>query len=376
MEAPQGAPPAGLTYVHPSETNAHPLDVQSQAQHRLHAGVKDERAKVIDAFLTSNDPALVKRARKLGMCGINPIIRLERGRRPCLCPGRCRDRLCPLCSRLRGQNVRRRVRALVAKADTVRFVTLTMARTEEELGTRIDAILSAFKALRRRAFWKERCKGGLFVVETTTGQSGGHWHVHLHVLVEGEYMAQSALKAEWKSVTGGSEIVDIRACHSREKAIAYVCKYVSKGSDIGKWSEETLCEYAKGVHRRRLMGTFGKWHKVDVNKERESDEPEEMPRHGTTWAKLKEAMDQGTLDRNETVKALWQLGYLWRLLLRDEVDEEMAVGVVPGAVAYHAMTCVLLDVEGIPEREQGGVPLIKTHESVKQAGLWPETRYT
>lgn len=261
---------------------------------------------------------------------------------------------------------------MVLKANSVRFVTLTMQRTEEGVGQRIDALLKAFSALRRRAFWKDRCRGGLFVIETTRGAKGEHWHVHLHVLVEGEYLVKSALKAEWKAVTGGAEIVDIRACHDREKAIAYVCKYVSKGSDIGEWSEETLCDYAEGVHRRRLLGTFGKWHKVDVNEDRDSDEPAELPRHGTTWTKLKAAIDGGTLDRRETVACLWQLGYLWRLLLAEETDDELAVTVVPGAAAYDAVVRTLLDVEGVPEAEQGPPPKIQEPKPDGQKRLWHE----
>ena len=373
MDQTPEAPHAGLTSVHPSETNPHPLDVQSQAQHRLHAGVKEERRKVIDAFISSNKPTLIKRSRKLGLCGVSPVVRLERGRRPALCPGRCRDRLCPLCSRLRGQQVRHRVKALVAKANSVRFVTLTMKKSDEPLGQRIDALLKSFSMLRRRTFWKERCKGGLFVVETTRGRKGEHWHVHLHVLVEGDYIAQSALKAEWKAVTDGSEVVDIRACHDRGKAVAYVCKYVSKGTEISEWGEETLCDYAEGVHRRRLMGTFGSWHRVDVNEDRETDEPGELPRHGTTWAKLKAAIDAGTLDRDETVRALWQLGYCWRLLLRDEFDEPPEVTVIPGAAAYDAVVRTLLDVEGIPEREQGPPPRIQVRQGDRQSGLWDRT---
>jgi hypothetical protein len=235
----------------------------------------------------------------------------------------------------------------------VRFVTLTLAKSEDDLGTRIDKLLKSFVMLRRREFWRRNVVGGLFVVETTRGANDSHWHVHLHVLVDGDYMAQAALKDEWEAVTGDSKIVDIRATHSREKAVAYVCKYISKGSDIGKWSDEVICDYAVGVHRRRLMGTFGKWHKIDVNEDRESDEPGELPRHGTTWAKLKAALDAGTLDRESTIAVLWQLGYLWRLLLADEVEKPDEVTVVPGAAAYHAMTVTLLDIEGVPQCEQG-----------------------
>jgi hypothetical protein len=238
------------------------------------------------------------------------------------------------------------------------------------LGARIDRLLKAFCDLRRRAFWKERVNGGLFVVETTRGAKGKHWHVHLHVLVDGDYMAQSALKAEWAAVADGSQIVDIRAAHSREKAVNYVCKYVSKGSSVTEWDEETICEFAEGVHRRRLMGTFGKWHKVDVNEDRDTEEPDELPRHGTTWAKLKAAIDAGTLDREETLGHLWQLGYLWRLLFAEEFESPPEVTVVPGARVFDQLTVTLLDVEGIPEREQGPPPQIRALPPDGQGVFW------
>ena len=364
-----------LTTVQHSEISPHPLSVQSNAQQRLHAGVQPERRQVIDAFLESEKPALVKRASKMGMCGVSPAVRLEAGRRPVLCPGLCRDRICPLCSRLRAQKVRHRVKGLVLKSDSLRFMTLTIPRDDSPMGCRIDKLLKCFAMLRRREFWKQRQKGGLFVVETTRGAKGDHWHVHLHCLIDGDYMDARALKAEWSAVVGSEAILDIRLVKSREKAIAYVCKYISKGSDISKWSGETLCDYAEGVHRRRLFGTFGKWHKIDVNEDRERDEPKELPRHGTTWAKLKEAMDAGTLDRQETVTALWPLGYVWRLLLLEEAGGELQDAVVPGALAYLPLTRVLLFAENVPEREQGPPPPMEIPERGTTASLWPTTKY-
>lgn len=349
MEEPRDSKNACVTSVHPSETKAHPLEVQSGAQHRLHAGVTERRFQVVDAFWKSGDAALVKRAGKLGMCGVSPIVRIEVGRRPALCPGRCRDRLCPLCARLRGQRVREKVRARVAKADAVRFFTFTLPADESNLGDRIDRLMKAFTMLRRRRAWKERVRGGIFVFETTRGRAGEHWHVHLHVLAEGDFFPQAILAAEWSTCVGEKAIVDVRAVHGREKAVAYVAKYVSKGADAAEWDDDTLCDYARGVHRRRLFGTFGTWHRVDVCDEREDDEPDTLPREGTTWGMLKAAIDGGTLDREHTVARLWQMGACWRLLLREYVDEPPPLTGWPGAGEFDAMTRVLLAVQGIEE---------------------------
>lgn len=371
MQQNRDTPDACLTSVHHSETKAHPLEVQSRAQHCLHAGVKERREAIIDAFWSSGKPALIKRAEKMGMCGVSPIVRFERGRRPALCPGRCRDRLCPLCRRLRGQQLRSRVKALVGKANSVRFVTLTQPRTDEPLGVRIDNVHKAFSRLRRLAAWKQRVAGGVFVVEATRGSKGDHWHVHLHLIIEGEYFPHAVLKQAWATACPGAEICDIKAIHQRANAVNYIAKYVSKGDAEDGWTNDILCEHAEGIHRRRLMGTFGKWHRVDVNEEREDDEPDTMPREGATWATLREALEQNTLDRATLVPFLWQMGACWRLLLRDFVDEPPPLTGWPGAAVFDPMVSVLLDVGGIEERP-AAAPQTSATPPVEGSSLWAQ----
>ena len=56
--------------------------------------------------------------------------------------------------------------------------------------------------------YKEAWQGGLYAVEAVN--KGRGWHVHLHVLVEGGYVSQRLLAADWQELTGDSCIVDIR----------------------------------------------------------------------------------------------------------------------------------------------------------------------
>lgn len=369
MQAPRYEKTACDTSVHPSETNPHPLEVQSGAQHRLHAGVKARREQVVTALFESEEEALVKRAKKMGMCGVSPVVRIEIGRRPALCPGRCRDRLCPLCARLRGQRVRERVRAKVCKADAVRFFTFTLPADESDLGARLDRLMKAFTALRRRAAWKKHVRGGIFVFETTRGKAGGHWHVHLHVIAEGVFFPHAILAAEWSECVGERAVVDVRPIAHREKAVAYVAKYVSKGADSEGWSAEVICDYARGVHRRRLFGTFGAWHAIDVAEEREDNEPDTLPCEGATWLMLKTAIDEGTLDRETTVAALWQMGTCWRLLLREYVEGEPPLTGWPGAAVFDSMTRVLYEVQGIEHRPPRSLAA-ETKATAEPSGLF------
>jgi len=293
---------------HP-ETNPQSLQTQSRAQHRVHAAVWDERARHIRAFEESGDPALTRRAEKMGLCCVAPMLRIEQGRVPVVCPGRCKDRLCPICCRVRGRLARERIRGLVLKADSVRMLTLTMPSTEADLGEKIDTLLSAFQRLRRTTTWKNHVRGGLFVVEVTRGQRGDHWHAHLHVLAEGSYFAYKTLTAAWASAIGATGITDIRAVHSRLQAANYVTKYVSKGADTKSWSDETLCDYARGIFRRRLYGTFGTWHRADVTKD--NDEPDaKCPAHGVSLQQIVDAVESNTLDREATEPLLHRLGFV------------------------------------------------------------------
>lgn len=262
-----------ITSLDPTETKSHALGCQSDAQLRIHRTVAELRTRTILAFSQHAHLSLNRRADRLRMCCVAPVLCVEAGRVPVLSPGRCRDRMCPTCARHRGHVCRERIRSLVLKADSVRLITLTQPAASDDLGPAIDRLLAAFQKLRRHAAWKAHVRGGLFVVEVTRGEAGKHWHAHLHVLAEGTYMPQKVLAEAWSVAIGQAAVCDIRATHSRIGAANYVTKYVTKGADCETWSDRELCDYALGIHRRRLYGTFGKWHKVDTT--RDDDTPDE-----------------------------------------------------------------------------------------------------
>lgn len=76
-------------------------------------------------------------------------------------------------------------------------------------------------------------------------------------------MDQKALAAEWRAVTHGSHVVDLRAIRSRERALSYVLKYLSKGpgSEILERPQLAL-EWFDAVRGGRLFLRFGRELKV------------------------------------------------------------------------------------------------------------------
>lgn len=340
-----------ITSLDPTETKSHVLGCQSDAQHRIHRTVWDLRLRTILAFRGHDDLSLQRRADRIAMCCVAPVLCVERGRVPVLSPGRCRDRLCPTCARQRGHVARERIRSLVLKADSVRLITLTQPAASDDLGPAIDRLLAAFAKLRRHAAWKHHVRGGLFVVEVTRGANGQHWHAHLHVIAEGSYMPQKVLADAWSVAIGTPAIVDIRATHSRIGAANYVTKYITKGADCQTWSDHELCGYAMGIHRRRLYGTFGKWHKADPARD-DGDEPQKCPRVRVSMSQVIEAMRSNTIDAVETAALLASLGSIARRLVATWLPETPTAELPVCASRFEQLTLFVIELSsGMHEAE-------------------------
>lgn len=167
-----------------------------------------------------------------------------------------------------------RTKEALRNASSVRFLTLTLAESKRSLGEQLDHLTSSFRRLRQSKLWKTCVKGGVATIEITRGEKGDHWHVHMHVLISGSYIAQQLLASQWELATNDSKIVHIRACHDREKGIKYAAKYAAKPGNTKDWNEETLCEFAQQVKGKRLVLAFGDCHASKIEKDDTREQPE------------------------------------------------------------------------------------------------------
>jgi len=252
----------------PSETNQQTLPPVVKAVWR---GDAAEHWRIVRALQGVPDAPWRGRCSRMLGCSVSPLVGLTGAGAVGAVWFRCRDRLCPRCSRCRARESEGRIMAAIADADSLRFVTLTMQHTDKPLWEQVDALYTAFRELRRRVSWRTRVTGGVATVEVTRNASTGRWHPHLHVLITGSYYPQRDLADEWFDVTGHSRVVDIRAVHSRRHASRYVAKYAGKPADLANWPADAIAEYAAAMHRRRMVLTFGCLHgrRVDTD-----DEPE------------------------------------------------------------------------------------------------------
>jgi hypothetical protein len=161
------------------------------------------------------------------------------------------------------------------QARRVRFVTLTRRHSHAPLRDQIDAVYSAFSALRRRKWWKEHVTGGAAFLEVKLSDRDGLWHPHLHIILEGKFLPQRELAAEWLAVTMDSSIVDVRDCppSDHDRVASYVTKYVTKPASSEVFSDqEKLVEMMMAMKGRRLALTFASWRGLRLD---DAPDPEE-----------------------------------------------------------------------------------------------------
>jgi hypothetical protein len=153
------------------------------------------------------------------------------------------------------------------------MVTLTQVSKAETLIEAIRRVLGSFKALQKMPFWKAKVRGGVWALEITRNAVSRHWHAHIHVIVDSDFLPQPQLKAKWLEVTGDSFVVDVRAVHDRREAAKYVAQYVAKPLDVHRWPADAIVEFAAALHGKRMLQPFGVAFKAQLD----GDDDEEPP---------------------------------------------------------------------------------------------------
>lgn len=306
------------TNASPEEQRDEPFepDQPSRLQRLYHGPRMDELVRLADVLGSDPDRRFNGRARRLRTCGYSPIALVRSNASVGLSIGRCRDRLCPTCARARAHDVRRRVAAACRDTNALRFVTLTLKHSDDDLGKQIDHLLASFRRLRQRAAWKARVDGGIGCIEVKLSQEDGRWHPHLHVLVDGKYFDQRLLSSEWQAVTSGSSVCWITAVPDRAAAAGYVAKYAAKPPSMDLWEDIDIRTYAAATARRRFLLAFGSLHNKRVEAE-----PGEVDINTVVASvhvsMVRRAVCEGDAGALQHVPVLASAGGWWRALLAD-----------------------------------------------------------
>jgi len=249
--------PTSLDSLETTIPSPHP---PTPLQRRFFGGAEPTWQHLISCLHKSPDSKLNKRAIKLSECCKFPAIKADEHGRAVPTLARCKDRICPICSRTRGFAAAEKAEGLIGAMNAPRFLTLTLKHSKTPLTHQVDRLMDSFRNLRKSDLWKAKVTGGIYTLELTRNKKTDEWHPHLHVIFDGKFMLHSHLKDEWSRITGDSNIVDIRAVHDRKAAAYYIAEYISKAPGIGQWSDKHVCEFATALHGRRLINTIGNLH--------------------------------------------------------------------------------------------------------------------
>lgn len=141
---------------------------------------------------------------------------------------------CPVCSEKWAKNKMAQIREAIYNMEAPKFITLTLFKRldkYENLNRLWDCRNALFKALRRKGY---RIKSWIGVVELPN---------HVHIVADTSYIPQRTISELWKTITGDSFVVDIRAVRSKKGSARYLSKYLSKSLGY-----EISPERFKGFH--------------------------------------------------------------------------------------------------------------------------------
>ncbi len=198
-------------------------------------------------------------AQKIADCGSQDIYLVCKGCRTLrVVQNHCDNHTCPRCQ---PKLARARYDELSFWAKAIRqpkHVVLTMRNQPWLDAGSIRSLSAAFARLRRRAFAKN-WRSGLWSIEVTN--EGNGWHVHLHALVDANWIDAGELARQWASILGQSFAI-VKVKDAREASyLREVTKYCVKGSELATWSPSHLAEFVDAIAEARTFGTFGALYK-------------------------------------------------------------------------------------------------------------------
>lgn len=240
-----------LKHIHISGLPAINQDLRERVLKALSASSRDQEA--FDIAQCSRNFRIYK-ARQ---CGNRAVI-----------PYYCGHRLCQVCARRRSARFYHRLKHIFDKMRRPKMLTLTVKNVPVIDRAYFKWIRGCLSKLRRRNCFKE-VFGGVYSIETTYNASRGDWHVHIHGLIDSEYLLnRDLIKQAWEKITEGSWGVDIRMAD--KNAIREILKYECKLSDFADHPDR-VDEYLKAVKGQRLFHGFGVCHNVKDDEETEEE---------------------------------------------------------------------------------------------------------
>ena len=166
---------------------------------------------------------------------------------------RCGSRICPDCRRKDFWRLAKGYSNAVQVMKAPKLMTLTLINKSDLSQDEVKRLRSSFVKLMRRKYYRSKVRGGLYAIEVVNKGKG--WNIHMHVLLDANYIDQKQISQDWRELTGDSYIVDIRIADSPKKGLHYILKYLSKPPQLN--GEDAKNQYQKVLKGVRLVQPFG-----------------------------------------------------------------------------------------------------------------------
>jgi len=169
-------------------------------------------------------------------------------------PNRCDTFYCPQCAHHLQNERARQVGWWAALVKQPKHLTLTIRNIPDLTKAHVTEFRTYFTRLRRRTFARN-WRGGFYRMEVTNENRG--WHLHLHALIDADWIDLNQLKSEWRSITNGlGYIVDVRDARA-DSYLQKVTRYVVKGAELAAWDPSTIQTFIRAFTGTRTFGVFG-----------------------------------------------------------------------------------------------------------------------
>jgi len=175
----------------------------------------------------------------------------------------CGQRSCEICRRKAWGRNARILREIFKKFDNLRVFELTIKNIPQGQFTKetVRQLRRAFSKLIHRKYYREHIKGGVYFVHITNRGRG--WHIHLHIVYDGDYIPQSKLSRDWKDITG-SYVVWIRPVRSVAGAVNYLISDLLQKPKIRPEDVDRFNAVMKG---QKIIQGFGTLSKLKLKRE-------------------------------------------------------------------------------------------------------------
>lgn len=168
-----------------------------------------------------------------------------------------KDRTCPACALSLYRALYEKYEPIVVRRRNLKFLTLTWKPVKVQSAVVVRDIIACFVRLLHRKPYSVVWDGILASVECKKTKSGSFYY-HLHVLLDGGYVAQSQISRDWREISGFPICWIESVKRTPKRALRYVLKYVLKGSGL-KESKDRL-DFKESMYKTRLVHSYGEFY--------------------------------------------------------------------------------------------------------------------